>query len=270
MRIDQPADDDRPAAPGGVGPDGPDHAVEHHAVEHHRPARRDGNAGQGDARDTGDGNGNENANRVARAIEHRATVDAAYRDYAIERGYARVRETEQEIVTPAMLRIEAADPARHLAGLDHRLKGQDRLTEKVISHMQSNPELSCEQAFIKVKDAIRYTLIYAEEHYADGIKEDVGRLGEQFTIVDLRNSWPTEEYKGINSRWRVPGNGQIFEVQFHTQASFDAKQLTHAAYEKIRDPSTSKEAREELQDYQRQVSAEIPEPRDASSIQNYP
>ena len=33
---------------------------------------------------------------------------------------------------------------------------------------------------------------------------------------------------------REPETGQRFEVQFHTRASFEAKQLTHAAYERLR------------------------------------
>jgi hypothetical protein len=39
-------------------------------------------------------------------------VDAAYRAHAIDQGCARVRETEEVIVTPAMRRIEAEDPTR--------------------------------------------------------------------------------------------------------------------------------------------------------------
>ena len=37
--------------------------------------------------------------------------------------------------------------------------------------------------------------------------------------------------KGINSQWIDPDSGQRFEVQFHTRISFEAKQLTHSAYE---------------------------------------
>ena len=91
-----------------------------------------------------------------------------------------------------------------------------------------------------VKDAIRYTFQYSEEHYTEGVYADVDRLkAAGFELVELRNSWGCEEYKGINSRWRVPENGQLFEVQFHTQISFEAKQLTHPAYERLRNPATT-------------------------------
>jgi hypothetical protein len=203
-------------------------------------------------------------------VEHRATVDAAYRAYAIDRAYERVGEIERGVVTPAMKRIEAEDPERQLAGLENRLKGKDRLAEKVASHLKSNPELSPDQACAKVKDAIRYTFAYNDDHYAEGVRADSERLARRFELVDLRNLWPAAEYKGINTRWRVQESDQIFEVQFHTRASLEAKQFTHGAYEKIRDPSTPRDERDKLQEFQRQVSADIPIPRDADHIRDYP
>jgi hypothetical protein len=208
--------------------------------------------------------------RVKQTVEHRAAVDADHRRYVIDHGYERIREIEEKVVTPAMRRIEAEDPERRLAGLENRLKGKERLAEKVLSHMKSNPELTCDQALAKVKDTIRYTFVYGEEHYTEGVRTDIARLEDRFELVDLRNTWPTEEYKGINSRWLVSGSQQIFEVQFHTQASFDAKQLTHIAYEKIRNPATPKGERDDLQSFQRKVSADIPVPRDVNEILNNP
>jgi hypothetical protein len=80
----------------------------------------------------GTGQGDEaSAARVARNLEYRATVGAVERAYAIDQGYARVREIEENTVTPAMRRIEAEDSERHLVGLENRLKGKDRLTEKI-------------------------------------------------------------------------------------------------------------------------------------------
>jgi hypothetical protein len=203
-------------------------------------------------------------------MEHRATVDARYRAYAIDQAYEKIRDIERGTVTPAMKRIEAEDPERHLAGLENSLKGKDRLAEKVADYVKSSPELSYDQACAKVKDAIRYTFVYSDNHYTEGVRADTERLANLFELIDLRNSWPAAEYKGINTRWRVPENSQIFEVQFHTHTSFEAKQFTHGAYEKIRDPATRRDERDKLQEFQRQVSADIPVPRDANDIQEYP
>jgi hypothetical protein len=200
---------------------------------------------------------------------YREKVDDAYRAYAIDLGCERVREIEEKIVTPAMQRIEAEDPSRRLVALDHRLKGKDRLTEKLTEAMEFKG-LSAGGAFAEVKDAIRYTFVYPEERYASELLADCQRLMDAgFERYDRRNSWPEGEYKGVNSRWREPGSGQIFEVQFHTKASFEAKQETHWAYEQLRTGSATDSERDELRAYQRQVSAAIPVPPGVSEIDSY-
>ncbi|MGA9834755.1 MAG: hypothetical protein WBQ71_26860, partial [Trebonia sp.] len=42
-----------------------------------------------------------------------------------------VSDEGKQVILPAMQRIEAADPDRKLAGLEHMLKGEDRLKEKI-------------------------------------------------------------------------------------------------------------------------------------------
>src|ERR1700761_683586 len=59
------------------------------------------------------------ATRAQRSREYQARVE---RGDAIDRAYERLREVEHSIVTPAMRRVEAEDPDRHLVGLDNRLK----------------------------------------------------------------------------------------------------------------------------------------------------
>lgn len=189
----------------------------------------------------------------------------------VGRGCEEIRETEEKIVTPAMRRIEAADPQRQLVGLEFRCKGQDRIMEKVATALEEQPNLTPKEALASVKDAIRYTFQYTEENYTAGVHADVDRLkAEGFELVELRNSWPCEEYKGINSRWQVRDSGQLFEVQFHTQISFEAKQLTHPAYERIRNPTTTDAEVRELRTFQRRVNAEVPHPPGAVGIPEHP
>ena len=189
---------------------------------------------------------------------------------SVRRGCGEIRETEDKIVTPAIRRIEAEDPDRHLVGLEFRCKSEDRIMEKVAHDMQYKGRTP-DEALANVKDSIRYTFQYTEEHYTEGTYADVDRLkATGFELVELRNSWGGDEYKGINSRWRLPENGQLFEVQFHTQISFEAKQLTHPAYERLRNPATVKAEQEDLVDFQRRVNVYVPGPRDALGIPDYP
>jgi hypothetical protein len=103
------------------------------------------------------------------------------------------------------------------------------------------------------------------------VNADCGRLqSEGFALVERRNSWDKEQYKGINSRWRVPDDGQLFEVQFHTRSSLDAKEETHWAYEKLRGGVPTPTEQKELEEYQEQVTAQVPIPPGALDIPDYP
>ena len=207
--------------------------------------------------------------RVSGALGYRAGVEAANRQYAIDQGYERIREIEEKTLTPAMRRIEAEDPERHLAGLKNRLKGKDRLTEKVLKTVNERGH-TVHEAIGMVKDAIRYTFCYPEDRYTEGVYADCQRLDQWgFERVDRVSSWPAKEYKGINTRWRVPGSGQLFEIQFHTVASLEAKEVTHPAYEKLRVGLPSPAEQRELEDFQKRITAQVPIPPGATEVLDY-
>ncbi len=114
-------------------------------------------------------------------------------------------------------------------------------------------------------DAIRYTFQYRESRYTQGVWADIERLKSQgFELRKLKNYWSDEEYKGINSQWIDPETGQRFEVQFHTRISFEAKQLTHDAYERLRAQPDDELEKLVLKAFQGKVSAEIPVPHSAA------
>jgi hypothetical protein len=177
----------------------------------------------------------------------------------------------KEVIFPAMKRIEAADPQRYLAGLEHMLKGEDRLKEKAAERLRYHPGMTAGQAITEVPDAVRFTLAYSENRYTQGVRDDVERLkAEGFELIKLKNLWAKDQYKGINSQWRDRGTGLLIETQFHTQASFEAKELTHKAYERIRSPATSREEEILLENYQRIATAQVPVPPDVFEIEDYP
>lgn len=189
----------------------------------------------------------------------------------VEQGCKGILEIEENIVTPAMVRVAGEDPERWLVGFEFRCKGKDRIMEKVAEALDEQSDLSPSDALASVKDAVRYTFQYSEQHYTEGVYADSDRLkAAGFELVELRNSWRSEEYKGINSRWRVPDGGQLFEVQFHTAISFEAKQLTHQAYERIRNPATPDAQVRELRAFQRKVNTEVPHPSGAMDIPEHP
>jgi hypothetical protein len=191
----------------------------------------------------------------------------------VEAACDRIAEREREKISPALRAMESQDPDRHLIGFEHRLKGRARIKEKVDRSVK-NFGRSPEQAASHVPDAIRYTFQYREASYTQGVRADIARLQDQgFELDKLKNSWSDEQYKGINSQWIEPETGQRFEVQFHTRISFEAKQLTHGAYERLRTRQPDKPDKFEqmvLEAFQKKVTGDVPVPPGAYGIPDYP
>jgi hypothetical protein len=182
----------------------------------------------------------------------------------------RIAEREQEKISPALRATESQDPDRHLIGFEDRLKGRDRIKEKVSAFI-NDLIISPDEAVSLVRDAIRYTFQYKEARYTQGVIADIVRLKEQgFELHQLKNSWSDEQYKGINSQWIEPDTGQRFEVQFHTRISFEAKQITHGAYERLRSQQADGFEELVLEAFQKKVTAEVPVPPGADGIPDYP
>jgi hypothetical protein len=191
-------------------------------------------------------------------------------DAQVDAACDRIAELERHKISPAMRAIEGQDPDRRLVGFEHRLKDRDRIKEKV-SDTTEEVGSSTEEALAIVPDAIRYTFQYREVHYTQGVWTDIGRLkGQGFELDKLRNFWANEQYKGINSQWIEPDSGQRFEVQFHTRISFEAKQITHTSYERLRTHQVDEFEKMVLKAFQQKASAAVPVPPGAADIPDHP
>ena len=62
----------------------------------------------------------------------------------------------------------------------------------------------------------------------------------------------------------------IFEVQFHTQASLEAKELTHKAYERDCAALRRTKSARSSKVFSARVNSMIPIPPDAADIEDYP
>ena len=184
----------------------------------------------------------------------------------VDRGVARMREVGRQVIVPGMRAVEAEDASRCLAGFEHRFKGDERLKEKVSDQLKPPSDLTASQALRAIPDAVRFTFCYRETAYANGVLVDVERLTSRgFELMKLRNTWTSDQYKGINSQWRERESGVRFEVQFHTWASLDAKELSHDAYNRLRGTEAQDEEREELEGFQSKVNGQVPVPPGAST-----
>jgi hypothetical protein len=174
-------------------------------------------------------------------------------------------------ITADLRYIEHRNPSGgHLVGLEHRLKGDQRLKEK-IADAAKNELGSSTSDVVQISDAVRYTFCFDRASYVEGygyVSQRLEALGYQ--MVYSKNRWLGDpQYKGVNTRWENP-DGARFEVQFHTPESFHAKeQLTHRSYQRLRSPGPDRLERQHLVDYQQAICSALPEPADISAIKDY-
>lgn len=197
-----------------------------------------------------------------------ARLDAA-QNKEVDQTYRLVREIAERTIIPLLRRVEAEDQRRRLVCFDRRFKDANRLKHKVADQLRLAPSCTPSEGLAVIPDAVRFTLQYLESDYVTGVRKDIERFRDRgCTLVAVRNAWAGDQYKGINSRWRDPSSGLMFEVQFHTQDSLRARELTHRAYERIRGDTVMVEGTEmtTLRAFQRQVNAMVLIPPGALEI----
>ena len=175
-------------------------------------------------------------------------------------------------ITPAMRRIEAELEHGHLVPdtENFALKSPDRFKEKLAKMIDRYPDQAGDKLASAIHDGIRYTFVFPAEEYASGVADAVQRLKDAGYDLRLRKtSWDANDYRGVNSRWCDPEHKVVFEVQFHTPASWEAKQRTHDIYEKLCDTRITPVERKQLEEEQRRIVAAIPTPPSAGSITYY-
>ncbi|MEU2391411.1 ATP nucleotide 3'-pyrophosphokinase [Streptomyces sp. NPDC007369] len=193
------------------------------------------------------------------------TLDAA--DNAKVDAYLdRAQEAERSI--SADVRMAALASGAEPVGFDHRLKSPDSLKRKVATSLKEQPQQDVDTVLARLSDAVRYTLQWPDTAYTDGVATASTLLsawGHENT--KWSHTWGrTSGYKGLNTGWRAPRSGQLFEVQFHTPASKHAQEVTHLLYEEQRLPSTSPARKKELQAQQDAEFAAVPVPAGASRL----
>ena len=141
---------------------------------------------------------------------------------------------KREPVITDVIKNIANDTGLDLIGLEFRLKTEESFVRK----MALNPENDY--------DIIRYTMLGSPEELVEKTEKVMKSFKQAgYETVLMKNSWndPANPYKGLNTIVVSP-EGQKFELQYHTQESFDMKQgPMHKLYEKWRaTPPKSTEA----------------------------
>ncbi|MEV5239459.1 ATP nucleotide 3'-pyrophosphokinase [Streptomyces cinnamoneus] len=166
------------------------------------------------------------------------------------------------------VRAAARLSSAELVGFDHRLKSPDSLKRKVATSLKEHQGQGVNEALADIKDSVRYTLQWPDGRYATGVAAASHLLSVWGNdSAKWSNTWDRAKgYKGINSAWKAPFSGHLFEVQFHTPASKNAQEVTHKLYEEQRLPGTTPERARELQEQQDAIFAAVPVPQGAERL----
>jgi hypothetical protein len=159
-------------------------------------------------------------------------------------------------VTPTLQTIAQANGGQ-MTGLEYRLKTMESLTRKI----EANPDRS-------INDALRYTMTFDEATFTPSVRSTMERLDQQgYELTKVWNRFKAgAPYKGINATYQTP-DGLEFELQFHTPASLEMKQLVnHPLYEQQRLLQRSDPQWKVLDQQMVQNSKSVPIPAGAGTI----
>lgn len=205
------------------------------------------------------GEGWEGENGLHLTPEENAAADA----------FLRRAQAAESRITPVVQGAAGSTNSTLLGYPDYVLKSPESFKRKLATTLAESPNRNIDDALADMKDSVRYTMRFPGEGtaYTDGVNTTLQHFQNAgFEPVKFKNTWGSPAYQGINSFWRDPNTGHVFEMQFHTQESFDAKMVTHDLYEQARLPGVPPERVQELNDQQNQIFGAVPRPQGASGI----
>ena len=199
---------------------------------------------------------------------------AAARDKVAEplaRGKARELINKAKQVEPRVTRVVqslAFSRRGKMKGLEYRLKSEESLARKLRDKAlasDKDPATAIQAEAATIRDALRYTIILAPDQSYGHLFGEISESMKLFNYkADLRKDYwlKGKTYKGINLTFLTDDAPPVgFEVQLHTEASFDTKQLNHHEYEEEREAATTPKRRAELNEImaERWVPVAVPE-----------
>lgn len=195
-------------------------------------------------------------------------VNASESAYALAEGLLeRYREAEPELT--ALLKVLVEGEGGSMAGLEFRLKSVDSLARKITSDALIK-DISETDAAADIKDISRYTAILGREQLITTARNIEGLLNNSgYTLISVKNSFGSSgSYQGLH--YNFARDGISFELQFHTQESFDIKMANHYDYEVSRFVSVSSELKRLVSKWMTHKWLNFTAPDFWDTIKNYP
>lgn len=151
------------------------------------------------------------------------------------------------------------------AGMEFRIKTKESFLRKIESSYSASGNT------YEIKDIIRYTYVAPPDELAEKTTVNIKSFSDDgYDTISVKNTWrsKTNPYKGINTSVKT-SDGQVFELQYHTQESFDLKNgKLHELYEKSRLLDRRSEQYIALQDEMFKLSETLEIPKGIEKVVN--
>lgn len=169
------------------------------------------------------------------AVMDRSELDKLLGDYETQNAEKYAEEliaeanTYEQQTTELLVGISES-VGGELRGLDYRIKGKERLTEKIRDEAKSEKTTFNDKAH-SITDVLRYTIESKDDVFTNVYFDTVESLRNNgYNVKRVRNTFkPNAQYKGVNTLISTPEN-YVFELQFHTPKSLSIKEKIHVIY----------------------------------------
>ncbi len=201
---------------------------------------------------------------VAWATDPASTPRRLYADYPVEVaalvvGTVTAVKQQEAAMTADVLSVLPEGARMH--GLEFRMKSPASLARKLADRVKAAPFIEPEQIVEKITDVVRYTAISRPEHTVATARAMAAGLSHRgWMVIEAEQSYlDGNQYKGLHMLARH-SSGRVAEFQFHTDASQQVKDDTHADYERARDTGVPATERAALIEKMTASWAQVPTP----------
>lgn len=158
-------------------------------------------------------------------------------------------------------------------GLEHRLKTKESIQRKIDTDSEEK-RITTDDAAKGIKDAVRYTAVSNTNNFVNSyfkIKRELEKKG--YSEVRCRNYFEMYlkgevKHKSVQSVFEDK-DGYLFEIQFQTPESQQAKDLKTPIYEERRKPGLSSQRKKELELQMTNLMDPVPIPEDIFKIKSH-
>lgn len=229
----------------------------------------------------------EIAAAVADAESARDRISDASREFAVDEALAEAMRHEEEIVR--VITESAAEAGVELYGIENHLKSRASLSRKVLTDAMANMGIEDDPASMSspvnqafayrkaaegVHDVLRFTFKMPFDDFVERFNRIRDAVESRSTYyLKMKNFFEHPKrsgYRGLNATAKNFETGYMFEVQFHTEASYDAKGPgTHDLYEMQRQFKAGSPEYEKYAELQLEVFNKVGKPPGVEGIEDF-